>query len=544
MTVGTSDFPVTWDDPADANHSWGFDKMHNPNAVAPLLGDLQRLVEGGLAHGFATYKIPARLASKYTNGYIFMALKPEPGTPEELEAKGQASQGAFMEAIGRLGELWETKWEPELRDTVTDLEKVEPGELDDAALLAHWVHTVERVERLWHVHFECLLPSYLAISELDELYGQAFPDADPQHSFRLIQGIDNLTVASGRGLWELAQRAKDSPEVLAALRSDDPMLTLASDASGREFVKHLRAYLDEFGHRGDLWSIEHPSWIEDPAPVFHAVLDYVQRDGEDPRARVKRLADERAALIADARSKLEGSEIAGAFEFLLSASETGVVISENHGYWVDFRGMHYLRRVALAVGDRLVSAGVLPERDDVMMLSADEITQTLAEAPELDRSPLVANRKADLERFRTLTPPPFIGAAPQEGPENPVARAMGKFFGGPATQSGADDVVSGLGVSPGVVRGTARLIESIDEADRLAPGEILVCATTSPPWTPLFGIASAVVTDTGGPISHTAVVAREYAIPAVVGTDIATTKVSDGQTIEVDGSTGTVRIIR
>jgi rifampicin phosphotransferase len=118
-----------------------------------------------------------------------------------------------------------------------------------------------------------------------------------------------------------------------------------------------------------------------------------------------------------------------------------------------------------------------------------------------------------------------------------------KFFGGPPPMSGPADEVRGHPGAPGVVRGRARIITSVADADRLEPGDVLVAETTAPPWTPLFAFASAVVTDTGGIMSHCAVVAREYQIPAVVGCGNATATIRDGQTIEVDGTTGVVRLL-
>jgi pyruvate,water dikinase len=103
--------------------------------------------------------------------------------------------------------------------------------------------------------------------------------------------------------------------------------------------------------------------------------------------------------------------------------------------------------------------------------------------------------------------------------------------------------VKGLPGSAGVARGTARVIRSLAEAGKLQPGDVLIAVSTEPPWTPLFATASAIVTDAGGVLSHSAVVAREYRIPAVVGTGNATTTFKDGQLLEVDGNAGTVRVV-
>jgi len=121
--------------------------------------------------------------------------------------------------------------------------------------------------------------------------------------------------------------------------------------------------------------------------------------------------------------------------------------------------------------------------------------------------------------------------------------AIGKFFGGPPPATEEPGIIRGNAGSPGRARGPARVVRSLAEADRLRPGDVLVAETTAPPWTPLFASAAAIVTDTGGILSHCAVVAREYGIPAVVGTGSATARISDGQLLEVDGGAGLVRVL-
>jgi pyruvate,water dikinase len=153
-----------------------------------------------------------------------------------------------------------------------------------------------------------------------------------------------------------------------------------------------------------------------------------------------------------------------------------------------------------------------------------------------------AKRRVEMERWAAVTPPPMVGTDYGPPPENPITRAIGRMLGTPPPASD-ENVIRGHAGSPGRVRGIARVITTIDEADRLGVGEILVTATTSPPWTPFFGIAAAVVTDTGGALSHCAVVCREYGIPGVVGTQVGTARIRDGRQVEVDGDEGAVRLL-
>src|SRR5205823_2482740 len=167
----------------------------------------------------------------------------------------------------------------------------------------------------------------------------------------------------------------------------------------------------------------------------------------------------------------------------------------------------------------------------------------LAEPERSPRSDVVDERRADLARQEKLMPPNFLGTAPSMSKAPPDMRnAMRHFRGWGVEPSKEPNVLKGLGASRGVARGIARVINGLHEAGRLQPCEILVCRTTAPPWTPLFTIAGAVVTDSGGLLSHSAICAREYGIPCVVATQDATVRIKDGTTVTVDGTTGTVTL--
>jgi rifampicin phosphotransferase len=222
----------------------------------------------------------------------------------------------------------------------------------------------------------------------------------------------------------------------------------------------------------------------------------------------------------------------------------GMVLSEDHGFWIDFNSTARVRKVFMEFGHHFAEAGVVEEPGDVFHLTIDEIRETAEQLPNLGRRNLVARRKAEMERFGKMQPPPALGTPPPgPPPDNPVNRALGKFFGGPPHQQDDPNVLKGNPGSPGVISGRARVLRSLPETGGLEEGEILVAETTAPPWTPLFATAAAVVTDTGGVLSHCAVVAREYRIPAVVGAAMATSTIKDGQSIEVDGDKGIVRLL-
>jgi pyruvate,water dikinase len=382
----------------------------------------------------------------------------------------------------------------------------------------------------------------------EELYRDLFGSDGAFDAYRLLQGLDNKTVETGRELWRLSREALKMPEVRKVLEEDaaDVLPALEGSTEGQKFLAKLNAYLDEYGQRGDLWGVSYPIWAEDPTPVIKMLKDYVTQSGGGPDEELASLAAERERLVAESRERLKGypQAVRDEFESSLKAAEEGMVLSEDHGFWIDFNSTARVRKVVMEFGRRFAEAGVIERADDVFHLTLDEVRETAERLPEPNRSELVAGRKAELEWFAGMQPPPALGTPPEgPPPDNPFNRMIMKFFGGPPQPSGEPGVLRGNPGSPGVVRGRARVLRSLPEAAELREGEVLVAETTAPPWTPLFATAAAVVTDTGGILSHSAVVAREYRIPAVVGTGAATATIKSGQTIEVDGDAGIVRVL-
>src|SRR5215216_1961480 len=514
------DFPVVWENPDDERLFWTRDAMHFPNPVNALEEEfLVRIAQGeGFARACEAYDMPIRLRARRINTYLYSASVPVVSSPEEMEAMGEHSQKKLREAMGRLGERWRGEYLPEIQEYLKHWDRFGVRGASMLELLAHLDDTVARFSRLWEIHFTVAFPMGLSMSMFEEFYRELFDSDGAFDAYRLLQGLDNKTLETGRELWRISRRALEVPAVRKVLEENsaaEVVPALESSAEGREFLAELDAYLDEYGQRGDLWGISFPTWAEDKTPVIKMLKDYVAQSGSGPEEELASLSAEREQLL-----------------------------TETHGFWIDFSSTARVRRVIMEFGRRFAQAGVIERSDDVFHLTLDEVRETAKQLPNLDRKVLVSQRKDELERFGRIQPPPALGTPPPgPPPDNSVYRAMGKFWGGPPQPSGEPGVLRGNSGSPGVVQGRARVLRSLSEAAGLRQGEVLVAETTAPPWTPLFATAAAVVTDTGGILSHCAVVAREYRIPAVVGTGSATTTIKSGQAVEVDGDAGIVRVL-
>lgn len=540
-------FPVAWGDPDDERLSWRQDRMHTPDPVLPLERAFWGLVYQGFNRAAEAYELPGRLQIRCVNTYLYMAMT-SVVPPERMEAQGKRAEHRIDEAMARLREAWTENWLPEIRAHLDWWAGFDLGGASMADLLAHLEETLGRVLRLWELHFTIILPSYMAMSQLDDLYRDLFGADEAFGSYRLLQGFDNMTLEAGRALWELSRRALAWTEVRRIIEeraAEEVMAALNETPAGRAFREDVRAYLRQYGLRGDKWGLRVPSWIEDPTPAIRSLKDYMASPRPDLRSDQADLAAERERAVADVRERLANypRPIVERFEFLLAAAQQGIVLSEDHGFWIDFASTYRVRQVLLEFGRRLAEAGALDRAADVLYLTLDELRSTAAASPPVDYRAVVAPRQREVERFGTVTPPPALGADGGPAPDDAMGRFFGKFWGGPAPTPDRPDLLKGNAGSPGTVRGPAKVVRSLHEAGKLRQGDILIAETTAPAWTPLFATAAAIVTDTGGILSHCAVVAREYRIPAVVGTDLATATIRDGQIVEVDGDAGIVRII-
>jgi rifampicin phosphotransferase len=258
----------------------------------------------------------------------------------------------------------------------------------------------------------------------------------------------------------------------------------------------------------------------------------------------------RTGRIAELRARLDGRALAE-FDHWLALAEQAYPLNENHNYLLGELPFGLVRYAALETGRRFAAAGRIDEVGDVFFMRGLELAASLRARDDLHG--LIAQRRAEWERNAQLAPPPVLGPPPAEPPYHVFPDAVGdalravlgqaaQLEGRPARES-TDDTVVGLPGGPGSAEGPVRVVRSIDEFDKVENGDILVCSYTNPAWTVLFPRVVGLVADSGGPLSHAAIVAREYGLPSVVGTLDATRRLEDGQRVRIDGAAGTVTIL-
>jgi len=442
-------FPVVFQD-GEERLFWEQDRMHFPGQMTPLEAALApERIATGMTYAMRHYEMPmSEFRSRVIHGYVYNAPVPIIAPPEEMEELGRRTEAKLMPAVQGIEQLWNDELLPEIKDHLAAMEAIDLEHSTLPELVADLDNAEFHLERLWQLHFLAVHPAYLAVSEFDEFYRDLMGTEDAFASYRLLQGLENKTVEMGKELWRLSRVAQESPEVrkvLETVAAADVRAKLAETPAGTAFLAELSDYLDRYGHRSSIWGIGGPSFIEDPTPVINNLKEYVGLPDEaDPARELARMSEEREQAIAEIRELLTNypAPVAGQFEGMLHSAQIGLVVTEDHGFYIDFYGLDLIRQLLMAIGRRLVEADVIESADDVLMLELDEIR-----APGADARPLVAERRAELAAYADVTPPPVLGTLPPgPPPENPVVRAMMKFFGTPAAPPEDD----------GTLRGSAR----------------------------------------------------------------------------------------
>ncbi len=390
-----------------------------------------------------------------------------------------------------------------------------------------------------------ILPSaYLSESIFTLVYNKLLKKGNDPSALTFLLGYDSAPIQAEKSLYDLAQWVRGKPKLASALANiasgdfgeayQAGRLAGVDNETWSEFRQRFADHLAKFGDVIYDLDFAKALPVDDPASLLETLKFFLSGMAPDPHVRQETTAAAREQAVKMMRTKLHGIRLA-MFQRLLAWAQHVAPLREDALASVGL-GWPILRSMLHEIGRRLSEAHAIDTADDVFWLTLDEL-QTAVRTLDAGR-PLahyhanVAERRATWERERTLTPP--VALPPKEG-----ARVFGIDFTSmmPArTDQPIGDVLKGIAASPGQVSGPARVIFSPSEFDQMRQGDILVARITTPAWTPLFAV--------GGPLSHSSIVAREYHIPAVLGTGVATERLSSGERITVDGSAGTVTIAR
>ncbi len=565
--LGDDDFPVRWESEQESDLFWVYDDLHCPHPLSPMYFDI-----GGwwltCDHMFRRFATPFAVdwLAKNVNGYLYTAAIPaDPGLAVSATEYGRrysarvptedsyaGKLGGYLDGVlpvygEHFADWWQDRLVPEMTRNFEYLER----NLDRAATMSTMQlavlleDAIDIHDRHWKIHWMLNFAQLSATLSLRATVQRIRGNVDEELLGRLQNSAADRNWDSVEGLWRMKEEVKQDETLSAAFRGSgaEILAALKDSERGRRFIaERLEPYQREFGWRA-VWSHEFifPTFREQPEPLLDQVRGYLDSDYDYPSAlEAVRVDIEKASQeLLEGLSGADRDELAAANAINLRMAP----LTPDHHFYIDQGANARLRVVLVTLGQRLVDEGRLDAADDVLFLKYDELRFLLGDPAAIDGRGIAAQRRAERDAAADRQPKDWIGTVTEDQLNFPYWVNWGypdRFY----RKVSADAAeLTGIAGSPGVVEGTARVVRTVAEFDEVTPGDILVCQMTNPAWVVLFTKIAGLVTDTGGTTSHPAVLAREFGIPAVVGTSEATRRISTGDQVRVDGSKGTVQIV-
>jgi phosphohistidine swiveling domain-containing protein len=423
-------------------------------------------------------------------------------------------------------------WDAHLQKLIVEMDAcdaVDPAALTTPELFEHRLAIEAVARRYMEPDLAIYVVKMTASYVVEQIGARLDGRKDPSFLTDLTSGLtDNRTMRMSLELEALFERFSTDPrliELVAAGRFDEALAGLAGEPA-----KALAHFIHLNGHLTTNWDLHEPTWGEAPQVILGLLRGYALAGRR--RNQVEVHAEQKArqeSMRKKVLARLSEASWAGRFfDELLTTLHDFMRIDEEHHFYAS-RLYRPLRRLYTELGRRLTESRVIEQPDDIYFLELEEIYGAL-ERPGFTRRYLVQTRRASFERAGTTRPPDkFLDQAPLV-PEDAAGLLVHA------------NVLRGVGASPGVACGRVRVIETPDDVATFVSGEVLVTPTPNPAWTPMYALASALVTSTGSTLSHGLVSAREYHLPAVIGIADVTRRLENGQNVTVDGDQGTVSI--
>ena len=566
--LGDDKFPITWTSETEKLLFWVYDDLHCPHPLSPMYEDI-----GGwwlsCDHMFRRFGTPFATdwIYKNVNGYLYTAAIPaeaglqvatqeynsatSPVVPEDPDyaAKIGTYLGAVLPTYGlQFVNWWRDRLVPEMDRNFGYLEGMldKQDELNLMELACLLEDAIDIHDRHWKIHWMLNFAQLSATLNLRAVMEKTHGKINEQLLGRLQNSARDRNWDSIEALWKMKEEAKADPDLAVIFRADtagEIIVALKASERGRRFIdERVVAYQKEYGWHA-VWSHEFvfPNVVEVMEPVIELVRGYIETNYDYPKT-IGVLAADIAAAAVEILQGLEGE----ALEEMRAANEINLrmaPLTPDHHFYIDQGANAHVRQVLLSIGRKLVAAGALDAPDDVVYFRYNDLRVFMGNPAGMDGRAIVAAAKAAREKAYTFRPKEWVGTVTATQLAFPYLNLWGfpeKFYRKESLVAGQ---ISGLGASPGVVEGIARVVLREDQFDDVRAGDILVCQMTNPAWVVLFTKIVGLVTDAGGTVSHPAVLSREFGIPAVVGTSVATEQIKNGDRVRINGTTGEVQIL-
>ena len=536
--------------------AWFLDGTHSVPPWTPMFGWFWiNFCRHGMQYGAEKLSLPTVKGWDWRfhrgGGYLTLLLV-------KSEEEKQRREARFKKAILPFIQDYDGLWNGYVDEILGRYEKLKALDLDEATgieLLDNFEETINTCRRMWEIHMYMMYGTYTAYILFENMCRELAGIDDTSPLFHhLVSGFDNKVFQVDRRLWEFSKRAQEEnlKDVFTDSEPDQIGARLDTSEAGQAFMKDFMEFMDEDGWRMQRMSeINLPTWVEDPTPALVNVKQFIQKGGSfNLDEERQKIAQKREAAEKEVLAKVPQEQRAW-FEQLMRLAQKSGVFSEEHDHYLDLYTHAVMRRSALGLGRRFVQKGAIDDAEDMFFLIPDEVRRAAIAPDQFDLRYIVERRKAEWEEWKKEpNPPAFLkegfdldqamGVLVQSNDPIALKVVVGAM---PDVRPELKADLYGTCGSPGMAEGTARVIMTEDELHLVQENDILVAASTSPSWTPIFSMIQGVVVDRGASLSHAAIVGREYGIPVVMNVFEGTTKIKSGQRIKVDANMGTVYIM-
>ncbi|MBN1806094.1 MAG: hypothetical protein JW837_12670 [Sedimentisphaerales bacterium] len=569
----------------DENKFWFCDTLHHTVPLYPF--DAITAESWGPALGqynARIFMVPPALGieQRILNGYLY--ISPVPVCDSEEIRKRMED---FSERAGFYYKNWDKlygKWKNKVTKEIEDLKNLKVPSLpekDDeeivkkavgistgCRLLEAYNRLIESVTKIWQYHFEFLNLGYVAFLDFSKFMKEIFPDISDLTITQMVAGIDVILFEPDKKLIELSELALKLNLKEILFNTENPSETiekLEEDGNGRKWLKSLESVKDPWFYFNSGTGFYHTprSWIDDLSIPFSAIRGYIRKleKGEKVGRSPAEIKKEAEKLEDGYYSLLKTEKNKKAFIEKIALARKVFPYVEEHNFYVEHWHHTVFWNKVREFGMVFFENGFIDDVEDIFYLNRFEISQALNDLytswgiGSIARGPKywpakILKRKEIIQALQKYQPVPALGTPPEEITEPFTIMLWGvvseKIEGWLEAQDA--DLKEGVEIkghpaSPGIIEGLARVVMSTEDLDKVEEGEIIFCPVTAPSWTPIFPKISAIVTNVGGLMSHAAIIAREYEMPAVVGTGLATQLVKTGQRVRVNGNTGEVELL-
>jgi len=529
---------------------WVIDAKDCVPALYPFeLWNHQNGAHRAMSYGSQTLCQPVGIPQSRTkDGFVYFTRIKLPA--EERKRREPIFRERIAPWLEDFNGTWD-KYRAELEEGFQRLKKAHLEKLTFPELREHFEDWLRYHRRSWDIHMLCMYAAFHVYTTFVDLCKELL-GIDEQHpQFKaLMAGFDNRIFQVDRGLWQLGGRAMELglAPLFQTIEDDEKLLSeLEQSEAGRKWLEELHQFLDENGWRTPrVFDVSSPTWVEKPSLALPTIRTAVAKGGPYILDQEReRLAKQREEAEKDVLSRVPVDK-REMFEKAMRSAQLVRVWAEGHLFYCEHYTNGLGRRVLKEIGTRFAQKGLIDEPQDIYFLLPEEISLrlTIADLGKFGAHKLVQIRKPQYQENLKTEPPFAIGDMSKLGELVSDELVLSSTIAGvPVVKPELKADLYGSHSAPGVGEGPARVIMSEREFHLVQPGEILVTVTTSPIWTPVFGIVKGVITDTGGSLTHAIIVGREYGLPVVAGTQEATRKIKTGQKIRVDGDNGCVYII-